>query len=223
MHATARELLTVQNLVNSLTVSLHNRPRHRRSLLSSSVTWAELADDARAYTRATQYFPAAVATALEVLRLDALLEGSLVGWELDLIDRAEEREAWWWVSTVAERRGKLAAQLESTDWRTVFASALAQVADGMLNVRFSRSLVFPRTEAISCSLSIPFRADQGYQQGYNVERFRCATSVRQDDLCNRLVRSCTISGCTPCMMSGARCEIRWTRARCAIHVEYELH
>jgi hypothetical protein len=72
-----------------------------------------------------------VSPALHAIRLDCLLEGALAAFDNDLIATYEERQAWWWISKVAQDR----VELKMVDWGHSWAEMWSAIATMMFTVR----------------------------------------------------------------------------------------
>ena len=76
-----------------------------------------------------------VSSSLHAFRLDCLLEAGLAAWDLDLITAAEEREAWWYIGSVASARVALPLR---DSWQVEWARAWSATATGMQLVSLVR-------------------------------------------------------------------------------------
>ncbi|ORY34782.1 Mak10 subunit, NatC N-terminal acetyltransferase-domain-containing protein [Naematelia encephala] len=122
--------------LNTCCVPLANPCRRRRIYLSLSSSWHERAVMA---ARFSGHNAPKVATALEALRLDCLLEAALGSWELELIAPSEEQCMWWWATCVAKQRAEL--QLK-TSRQGEWACLWAEVGAAMQKVSsFSKELM----------------------------------------------------------------------------------
>ncbi len=122
-----------QYMSRTLSTPLHNRARQYREYLSLSFAWLERAAMAERFSRYSSSFPT-VALALHAMRLDCLLEAALAAFDLDLINIAEERQAWWWIYSIATAR--IGLPLGRT-WRGEWTRSWYLIAAGMQSVSWT--------------------------------------------------------------------------------------
>lgn len=115
----------IQLTITTLSTPCLNRARQRRSYQSLSFSWRERS--AIAYWLGFHDIHAA----MYAIRLDCLLEGALAAFDLDLIARHEERQAWWWIWQVAYSRAEIGLE----DWGHTWAEMWSAIAQMTFRVR----------------------------------------------------------------------------------------
>lgn len=73
---------------------------------------------------------------LHSIRIDCLLEGALAAFDCDLISTHEERQSWWWIWQVANRRPKNHSgdPSENRDWAETWTKIWLEIAQMMFLV-----------------------------------------------------------------------------------------
>ncbi|WVQ74990.1 hypothetical protein IAR50_004598 [Cryptococcus sp. DSM 104548] len=92
--------LLQKDILTTLSIASQNAPRQRRSLIDLSHQLRE-----RATMAEYQAIPL-ISQTIHILRLDCMLDAALGALDLELVHLADEREAWWWIRTVAQARVK---------------------------------------------------------------------------------------------------------------------
>ncbi|ODO06812.1 hypothetical protein I350_04172 [Cryptococcus amylolentus CBS 6273] len=117
------KVLLLKDVLTTLAIASQNGPRQRRSLIDLSHQLRE-----RATMAEYQAFPH-ISQTIHLLRLDCMLDAALGALDLELVHPADEREAWWWIRTVAKAR--IRGGTESSTIRARWAEAWESIGAGM--------------------------------------------------------------------------------------------
>ncbi|TYJ52956.1 hypothetical protein B9479_006425 [Cryptococcus floricola] len=117
------KVLLLKDVLTTLAIASQNGPRQRRSLIDLSHQLRE-----RATMAEYQAIPH-ISQTIHLLRLDCMLDAALGALDLELVHPADEREAWWWIRTVAKAR--IRGGTESSTIRARWAEAWESIGAGM--------------------------------------------------------------------------------------------
>lgn len=101
-----------------LQIPLQNRPRQRRSYLTMAHSWHERATAAYALNDMD------CSAACHALRLDCLLQATIIAYDLDMYHPSEYAQTMWWIYRLTSARRCIGWNISSEIWRHLAAGVL---------------------------------------------------------------------------------------------------